>query len=248
VESQLRQQSQNLSHGSHRDHTRANDGEAAHSRRTFSIEAEDLLVERVFYSLLERSQNYLGFYVDIGAFDPITCSNTWHFYKRGWRGLTIEANPERATRFRELRPRDIHVNAAVGAEGLGRYLQFSDPLLNGFLTDDMIAHHQANGFSVARSDMVSIRPIESLLCENVPSDTPIDYLNIDVELMEDEILSHWDFSRWMPRIIAIEIHGGLDVTDIAATHVARLLANKGYVFFSRLWHSSIFVLRVSILT
>jgi len=243
-----KQQSQNLSHSSHREQTSADEGEAAHSRRTFSIEAEDLLVERIFYSLLERDQNYVGFYVDIGAFDPITCSNTWLFYQRGWRGLTIEANPERVNRFRALRSRDIHVNAAVGAERLDRYVQFSDSLLNGFLTDDVIALHRANGFAVVRSDMVSIRPIELLLCEHMPSGTPIDYLNIDVELMEDEILSTWDFSRWMPRIIAIEIHGGLDVTDIAATQVARLLANRGYVFFSRLWHSSIFVQRAGILT
>lgn len=248
LESQLRQQSQDPGHRAHREQTSADDGDAAHFRRTFSIEAEDLLVERIFYSLLERDQNYVGFYVDIGAFDPITCSNTWLYYQRGWRGLTIEANPERVNRFRALRPRDIHVNAAVGAERLDRYVQFSDPLLNGFLTDDVIALHRANGFAVVRTGMVSIRPIESLLYEHVPSGTAIDYLNIDVELMEDEILSTWDFSRWMPRIIAIEIHGGLDVTDIAATRVARLLANQGYVFFSRLWHSSIFVQRASILT
>lgn len=222
--------------------------EAIYSKRTFSIEAEDLLVERIFYNLLERDRNYLGFYVDLGAFDPIAFSNTWLLYQRGWRGLTIEANPASVDRFKALRTRDIHINAAVGSGRSGRYVQFNDPALNGFLADDVVAHHVAAGFAVVRSAVVPFRPVESLLSEHVPPGTSVDYLNIDVELMEHEILSAWDFSRWTPRIIAIEIHGGPDVSDIATTAVARLLANRGYVFFSRLWHSSIFVRRANILT
>ena len=117
---------------------------AALRRETFSTEGEDLLIERLFYSLIEKDPGYRGFYVDIGAFDPIVSSNTYLLYRRGWRGINIDANPDALPRFDTHRPRDINLNAAVGDEGPPRsYFKFDDRLLNGFLAPEIVARYVA---------------------------------------------------------------------------------------------------------
>ncbi len=68
---------------------------------------EDVMINRAFPQ--ER-----GFFVDVGANDPVGASNTWALYERGWSGITIEPTPGACARFVEKRPRDICLNVAVG--------------------------------------------------------------------------------------------------------------------------------------
>ena len=221
--------------------------EQTEGRITHSIEAEDLLLERLFYALIEPNPEYKGFFVDIGAYDPIRASNTLLLYRRGWSGVSVDPNPDALKRFRELRPRDTAVHAAIGADGqVGTYLMFDEPLLNGFLPPEIEALHVANGRRIVARVPVEFRSVNRLLTEFVPSGTRIDLLNIDVETMEHSILSEWDFSIWRPRIIAIEIHGPLAITEWAKDPSVTLLVERGYVCVSRLWHSSIFLDRSSI--
>ena len=65
--------------------------------------------------LLDRflCQRPSGFYVDVGAHHPIRFSNTFRLYRKGWRGLNIDANPGSMKRFHHTRPRDINIEAAV---------------------------------------------------------------------------------------------------------------------------------------
>jgi hypothetical protein len=44
-------------------------------------------VDRLFHDLLGRPRDRAGFYIDIGACDPVHSSNTWHFYRAGWCGI-----------------------------------------------------------------------------------------------------------------------------------------------------------------
>ena len=223
------------------------DEQRAGGRITHSIEAEDLLIERLFYALIEADPGHKGFFMDIGAFDPVRASNTFLLYQKGWSGVNVDPNPEAISRFREQRSRDTAVHAAIGRDGeVGTYLMFDEPLLNGFLPPNIEALHVGNGHRIVERVPVTFRSVGSLLAEFVPAGTRIDLLNIDVETMEYSILSNWDFSIWRPRIIAIEIHGPLAVTELAKDPSAALLVERGYVFLSRLWHTSIFLDRHSI--
>ena len=221
--------------------------EPADGRISYAIEAEDLLIERLFYALIEPDPGHKGFFMDIGAFDPVRASNTFLLYQKGWSGVHVDPNPEAIRRFREQRPRDTAVHAAIGRDGeAGNYLMFDEPLLNGFLPPEIEALHVANGHRIVERVPVEFRSVGSLLDEFAPTGIRIDLLNIDVETMEHTILSDWDFSIWRPRIIAIEIHGPLAVTELAKDQSATLLVERGYVFLSRLWHTSIFLDRNSI--
>jgi hypothetical protein len=152
---------------------------------TFSIEAEDILVWRLLYGLFQMPYSHAGFYVDLGAFDPIRHSNTYAFYRRGWRGINVEPNPQAVERFRSLRPRDVNLNVAIGQDGrTGQYVLFDEPLLNGFLEPDMIERHRSQGRQVLATQDIAFYSINTILARHVPDGVAVDYLNIDVETME----------------------------------------------------------------
>ena len=76
--------------------------------KSYSLYYEDLIID----SLLSYKKN--GFYIDIGANDPVKFNNTARFYQRGWCGINIEPNPELFKRLEEARKRDINLNIGVG--------------------------------------------------------------------------------------------------------------------------------------
>src|SRR6516162_3012208 len=86
------------------------------TRFSFSQFGEDLVIEELTNQLgIQR-----GFYVDVGAFDPVTGSNTLLLFKRGWSGINIDVGEEKITRFRRLRPRDWNVVCEVSKEASRR--------------------------------------------------------------------------------------------------------------------------------
>lgn len=76
----------------------------------YSQEGEDLILETFF----DEVKN--GFFVDIGAYDPIRFSNTYLFYLKGWTGINIDARPESMNDFDEIRPKDINLEIAIGQQ------------------------------------------------------------------------------------------------------------------------------------
>ena len=102
---------------------------AGHAIKSYSQEGEDLVLSRILGSLKLTT----GFFVDIGAHHPARFSNTYYFYRRGWRGINVDALPETKKMFQRLRPRDITIECGVGSqEGLLKYFAFNEPALNTF--------------------------------------------------------------------------------------------------------------------
>src|SRR5258708_9376318 len=70
---------------------------------------EDVMLARALASVKH------GFYVDVGAWDPILDSVTAHFSEKGWRGINIEPAPKYADALRVARPQDVNLEVAVGS-------------------------------------------------------------------------------------------------------------------------------------
>jgi len=87
-----------------------------YSNKYYSQFGEDAVL-RVLVNSGERP----GFYVDVGAYHPKHLSNTYFFYKKGWRGINIDPNPRSIKLFNLLRPTDINLNVAIAnGEGGGK--------------------------------------------------------------------------------------------------------------------------------
>lgn len=163
---------------------------------TYAQNREDVLLQRAF-------QGQMGFYVDVGANDPIKDSVTKHFSKYGWRGINIEPHPGLHQKLCEDRPNDINLN--IGASDRRATLEFFECVSNLGLSTfcPTMADHwrQTDGLEFA-SRSVPVRTLASIFEEHVSG--TIDFLKIDAEAHELEVISGNDWTRWRPRIVLVE--------------------------------------------
>ena len=142
-----------------------------------------------------------GFYVDVGAFDPTVDSVTRLFYERGWRGVNIEPSREAIERFKRERPEDVNLAVAAGAED--GEIEFHVTDVPGWSTTDPAAAEalQRDGH-VVKQVTVPLRRLSGILDELAPQ--VVDFLKIDVEGAEVQVVTGLDLERHRPRVIVME--------------------------------------------
>lgn len=145
-----------------------------------------------------------GFYIDIGANHPVIDSVTHSLYELGWRGVNVEPVPSYFEALCAARAEDINLCVAVG-ETDGCELEFFESAETGLSTlcPRMALQQSAAGVHFNRR-RVKTRTLMSLCEEHVPPDVPFQFLKIDVEGFEEQVLRGMDFSKWRPWIILVE--------------------------------------------
>lgn len=184
---------------------------------------EDVVLARAF------SPDHAGFYLDIGASDPVVDSVTKHFYDHGWSGINVEPASLVASELRAARPRDLTLELAIGSE-TGQRLFYELPReLTGCSTfsESLAENYRREGYEVIAREV----PVQTLaqLSEEHAADRTVDFLKVDVEGAEAEVLAGADFSRFRPRIVLVE--ATLPGTPIASYEGWEgLLLGAGYEF------------------
>ncbi len=163
---------------------------------SYAQNCEDVLLWRV----LGHIKN--GFYIDVGANDPVEHSVTKAFYDAGWCGINIEPMPRYHAVFEAERPRDINLAIAAGAAE-GSITLFDVPDVNGWAsTERTVAEaHAAEGHALTEQ-VVPLRTLASVCAQYV--ERPVHFLKIDVEGFEGDVLRGMDFTRWRPWVLVIE--------------------------------------------
>jgi len=189
-------------------------------KRSFSQAGEDII------AAAELSKKR-GFYVDIGAYHPKQFSNTYFFYKKGWRGLVIEPNPDLVRLYKDIRSRDTALGIGVGGgDGAADYFMFDDPATNTF--DERTAEKNIQvGRKMVGKKPVAILRLSRILHEYLPDAQKIDLLSMDTEGMDEEILSSNDWKKYRPTIVICE---DLDFSweKPMKSNVAEMMKNLGY--------------------
>jgi len=157
---------------------------------------EDVMLYRVF-----RGSN-TGFYVDVGAADPVNLSVTKCFYDLGWSGINIEPHPEFYKRLVAQRPRDTNLNCGAG-DRRGEAVFFELPTMEWSSFDPAVRER-----AIARGEAVTERTIPVLSLNEIlahhSGDRTINFLKIDVEGWEPQVLRGLDLRRYRPIVIVIE--------------------------------------------
>jgi FkbM family methyltransferase len=167
-----------------------------------------------------------GFYVDIGAHDPIVDSVSLAFYERGWRGVHVEPTQQYSDRLRAARPDEPVLQVAIGAApGNATLFAFHDTGLST-CDVDIAQGHVATGRECTRV-VVPVITLDALFEQFGARD--IHWLKIDVEGTERSVLEGWAASPSRPWIVLVE-----STAPLAQTHSHEkweaLLLQKEYRF------------------
>jgi len=186
---------------------------------SYSQSGEDAILYNFFSQKI--SKRLPGFFIDIGAFHPVNISNTYMFHKLGWRGINIDARPGSMEIFNKIRPDDINLELAISnKKAILNYFEINNhPEMNGF-SEDFINKMELNNEIIKKSPIETFR-LDEVLLKYLPKNTIIDFLSLDVEGMELEVLqsNNWDIFR--PKLLAIEIH---------ISEIEKLISSSVYMF------------------
>ncbi|MEP6852827.1 MAG: FkbM family methyltransferase [bacterium] len=164
---------------------------------SYAQNAEDVVLARAFGDRAD------GFYVDVGANEPTHDSVTRHFYDRGWTGINIEPQAGCFEALQRQRPRDTNLNVGVGSAP-GRLTLYVVPAAQAMSTfsAEQAERLHAMGYKTT-TRVVEVRTLSEVFAEHV-GDRTVDFLKVDVEGLEEDVLGGFDWARWRPRAVVVE--------------------------------------------
>jgi len=165
-----------------------------------------------------------GFYIDVGAQDPLVDSVSRAFHDQGWRGIHVEPVSKYAALLRRHRPGDEVIEAVVGeAQGLVPFFEIAETGLST-ANASIAGGHADRGLNVVKR----LKPSISLDTIFLSADRDVHWLKVDVEGYEASVLRSWrsDFRPWV-----VVIESTVPGSQIQSHDEWEfILKNKGYIF------------------
>lgn len=205
---------------------------------SYAQEGEDILLKRIFEY---RNINNGGFYVDVGAHHPQRFSNTYFFYKRGWNGINIDATPFSMKLFNELRKRDINLEFAVSdKQETLTYYMFNEPALNSFDKELSLKRNLLEHYSILETKNINTITLENILDKYLPKNQDIDFLSIDVEGFDFQVLKSNNWEKYSPKVVLIEILSK-DIESMIGSEVYIYMKKLNYKYYAKSVHTHFFI-------
>lgn len=200
-----------------------------YSKKSYSASAVDLVIARIF-----RNQKK-GFYIDIGCNHPIKFSNTYLLYKKGWRGINIDADKESIVQFNKFRPDDVNINIGISSKKSleNFYVYHSRSALNTF-NYDLTKKRKAKIKNIKKAQ---VNTLNNVIDNSKFNRKKFDLLSIDIENYEYEALKHFNFKKYKIKMIVIELINlnfkkietqNQDVNFIFRNKIYKLLIRNNY--------------------
>ena len=185
-------------------------------KESYSMDKEDLVIQEYF-----KNRTY-GFYVDVGCYHPLQRNNTMLLYLKGWRGINIDISDFSIKLFKFLRPEDLNLNLAI-SNLEGEIDMFFQKKLSQLST--IKEKHAKIAFQgTIHNKKILSRSLNSILEESKYRGKRINFLNIDVEGSDFEVLQSLDFNKYSPELICIEVIE----KELEKSDVFNFLYNKKY--------------------
>jgi FkbM family methyltransferase len=210
-----------------------------HARASFAQFGEDIVALSILEALGRGGGP--GFYVDVGACDPVAGSNTHLLHLRGWSGVNIDANPASIERFREARPHDRNVQAAVSDRE--EDVEFEIYALAALSTADAGAkadYAREGRAQIVETLFLRTYTLRAILDQNVPPGQAIDLMSVDVEGLDLAVLRSNDWARFAPEVLLVE-DLRMSLSRPLDSAIFGFLAPLGYRLASHVFITSIYV-------
>ena len=163
-----------------------------------------------------------GFYVDVGCHHPICINNTYLLYKQNWSGINIDVSEFSIDLFNYMRPHDLNYKCAVSNKNKVVKLFYQKE----FSQLSTIKSNQAKNVFQGKIKEKEIQAfsLDEILSRDKYKNTKIDFLNIDVEGADLEVLEGLSFDKFKPELICLEIHD----KEVKKSEIYNFLIQKKY--------------------
>ena len=184
------------------------------SKKSYAHTEEDLFI-------LKKFKNKKGFYVDVGCHHPTRLNNCHLLYKNGWNGINIDISEFTIKLFNLIRRKDININIAVSLKQK-KVRFYYDKLISFYISLNK------------RKELDRFREINSNTLTKIIDKTKyhnrkIDFLSIDTEGKDFEVLRSLNFKKYDPKYICIEIYSDKNVSfNVKKNLIYKYLIKKNY--------------------
>jgi FkbM family methyltransferase len=177
-----------------------------------------------------------GFYVEVGAADPIRFSNTYRFYKKGWRGVLVEPNTTRIEKLKTCRPQDKIFNLGISDTVGNLNFYIFNPANVSTFSDKGRDINISNNYALESTVKVTVISLGELFNETKSMhNNSIDFITVDTEGNDMPVLksNKWDVYR--PKYVMVECIKG-DTRDAGKEAFVKYMNSVGYedVFYNDL--------------
>jgi FkbM family methyltransferase len=211
-----------------------------YGKPSFSQSGEDVIVDFIFSNRGKSNPTY----IDVGAHHPYFLSNTAFFYRKGCCGVNIEPDPILFVQLNKDRNRDINLNVGIGVEkGFQDFYVMDSPTMNTFSKHE--AEKLAHEHNMPIRKVISV-PVDTLtnVINKYCQQTFPDFLSLDIEGLDFDVLQTIDYKKTAPIVICIETISyspiGKGEKDV---RINDLLLDNSYMLYADTNINSIFVKR-----
>ena len=197
-------------------------------KKSYSMFGEDIFIEKFFRKKLN------GVYLDVGCYHPLEGNNTYLLYKKGWNGMNIDLNKTSIELFNKARQNDVNLRIAISNKykKVKFFYRKKINMLNTINTKFANSSFKS-GF---KTSSIQADTLNSVLEKSKLKNKKIDFLNIDIEGNEINALKSFNFKKYSPKLICVEIHNYIPTNSkkggLKSNPINKFLRKKGY---SKVW-------------
>jgi FkbM family methyltransferase len=163
---------------------------------SYSLTSIDLLINHIF----KGKKN--GYFIDVGCNHPVYNNNTYLLYKRGWSGINVDIDKKSIQLFDLYRKKDLNINSAISSkvEEVDFYFYHDKSPINT-LSKKSYTFQKTKPKIIKK---ITTQTLESIISASVFKKKKIDFLSVDVEGHELEVLKGLNLKVYSPSIIVLE--------------------------------------------
>ena len=194
----------------------------------FLFKSSQFNEDKKILELFDKSHK--GVYLDIGCYHPTRVNNTLSLYRKGWRGMNIDLNQLTIDMFNYARPGEINICAAISNKEIKKKLYYLGDLDPKNTLDLKHKSWLKTTFNISNKD-IKIRYVKTLRLEKILDKhnfKEIDFMNIDIEGHEIDVLKEIDFNKFFINLLCVEMINHNDKSKQNNKEIDDLLKKSNY--------------------